>query len=60
MFAKSFGIHPLDPGRKDREGLIAPEAGEEAKKGPAGGGTEQSAPQLPYSLSLSSQGAPSC
>ena len=56
MFAKSLGIHPLDPGRKDREGLIAPEPGEEAKKGPAWGGTGQSAPQLPRSLSLSSGG----
>ena len=56
MFAKSLGIHPLDPGRKDREGLIAPNAGEEAKKGPAGGGTGQPAPQLPHSLSPSSGG----
>lgn len=56
MFAKGLGVHPLDHGRKDREGLIAPEAGEDPKKGPAGGGTGQSAPQLPHPLSPSSGG----
>lgn len=37
----------LDPGRKDRKGLMSPAAGKEARKSPAGFGTGQSAPSFP-------------